>query len=53
MVVSISEHASVNEKQAENSSSVMCKLGSQSTDPNSAANEAMTETETGDPFMIF
>lgn len=45
-VVSISEHASVNEKQAENSSSVMCKLGSQSTDPNSAANEAMTETET-------
>ncbi|ONL99506.1 Embryogenesis transmembrane protein-like [Zea mays] len=46
MVVSISEHASVNEKQAENSSSVMCKLGSQSTDPNSAANEAMTETET-------
>jgi hypothetical protein len=49
-VVSSSEHAFVNDKQVENSSNITCNLEGQSTDPNSVANEAMSETETGNPL---
>ncbi|CAD6336881.1 unnamed protein product [Miscanthus lutarioriparius] len=45
--VSSSEHAFVNGTQTGNSSNVTCNLECQSTDPNSVANETMSETETG------
>jgi len=47
------EHAFVNDKQAENSSNVTCNQEGQSTDLNSVVNEAMSETETGNPFVRF
>ncbi|CAL5038122.1 unnamed protein product [Urochloa decumbens] len=45
-VVSSSEHAFVNDKQAESSNNVVCSLEGQSTDHNSVANEAMSEIKT-------